>query len=57
MRHPWTFEETRPHLGVETQRQWSDQAIANRFRGYLHEFGLFIPVGLGETSAFIFRRG
>ena len=23
-----TFEETREHLGVETQRQWSDQAIA-----------------------------
>jgi hypothetical protein len=23
-----TFEETRAHLGVETQRQWSDKAIA-----------------------------
>jgi hypothetical protein len=23
-----TFEETRCHLGVETQRQWSDKAIA-----------------------------
>jgi hypothetical protein len=23
-----TFEEARAHLGVETQRQWSDQAIA-----------------------------
>ena len=23
-----TFEETRRHLGVETQRQWSDLAIA-----------------------------
>ena len=23
-----TFEETRRHLGVETQRQWSDRAIA-----------------------------
>jgi hypothetical protein len=23
-----TFEEARRHLGVETQRQWSDQAIA-----------------------------
>lgn len=22
-----TFEETRAHLGVETQRQWSDRAI------------------------------
>jgi len=30
--HRWslevTFEETREHLGVETQRQWSDRAIA-----------------------------
>jgi hypothetical protein len=30
--HRWrlevTFEEVRAHLGVETQRQWSDQAIA-----------------------------
>ena len=23
-----TFEESRPHLGIETQRQWSDRAIA-----------------------------
>jgi hypothetical protein len=23
-----TFQETRDHLGVETQRQWSDLAIA-----------------------------
>ncbi len=23
-----TFQETRAHLGVETQRQWSDKAIA-----------------------------
>ena len=23
-----TFQEARPHLGVETQRQWSDKAIA-----------------------------
>ena len=23
-----TFEETRAHLGVETQRQWSDKAIS-----------------------------
>jgi hypothetical protein len=24
-----TFEEVRAHLGVETQRQWSDKAIAH----------------------------
>jgi hypothetical protein len=23
-----TFEEARAHLGIETQRQWSDKAIA-----------------------------
>ena len=27
-----TFEETRRHLGVETQRQWSDLAIADHAR-------------------------
>ena len=25
---PLTFEEARAHLGMETQRQWSDKAIA-----------------------------
>jgi hypothetical protein len=33
-----TFEETRRHLGIETQRQWSDKAIQRTTPGL---FGLF----------------
>ncbi len=38
-----TFEEVRAHLGVETQRQWSDQAIARTTPALL---GLFSVVTL-----------
>jgi hypothetical protein len=38
-----TFEETRRHLGVETQRQWSDLAIARTTPSLM---GLFSPVCL-----------
>lgn len=38
-----TFEEVRAHLGVETQRQWSDKAIA---RTTPSMFGLFSLVTL-----------
>ena len=38
-----TFREVRDHLGVETQRQWSDQAIARTTPCLL---GLFSPVPL-----------
>jgi DDE superfamily endonuclease len=38
-----TFEEVRRHLGVETQRQWSDQAIARTTPALL---GLFSLVAL-----------
>jgi hypothetical protein len=38
-----TFEEARAHLGVETQRQWSDLAIA---RSTPVLFGLFSLVTL-----------
>lgn len=38
-----TFEEVRAHLGVETQRQWSDQAIARTTPAL---FGLFSIVVL-----------
>ena len=38
-----TFEETRAHLGVETQRQWSDRAIARTTPCLL---GLFSLVAL-----------
>lgn len=35
-----TFEEARAHLGVETQRQWSDQAIARTTPCLLGAFSL-----------------
>jgi hypothetical protein len=38
-----TFEESRAHLGAETQRQWSDPAIA---RSTACLFGLYSLVGL-----------
>ena len=38
-----TFEETRAHLGMETQRQWSDLAIARTTPVLL---GLFSMVAL-----------
>ncbi|MBO1909461.1 hypothetical protein J4G37_32120 [Microvirga sp. 3-52] len=38
-----TFQEARAHLGVETQRQWSDRAVA---RTTPCLFGLFSIVTL-----------
>ena len=38
-----TFAETRAHLGVETQRQWSDKAIARTTPALL---GLYSPISL-----------
>ena len=35
-----TFEEVRRHLGVETQRQWSDKAIARTTPALLALFSL-----------------
>jgi hypothetical protein len=35
-----TFQEARAHLGVETQRQWSDQAIARTTPALLGLFSL-----------------
>ena len=35
-----TFVEVRRHLGVETQRQWSDRAIARRIPWLLALFSL-----------------
>lgn len=52
-----TFEEARAHLGIETQRQWSDQAIA---RTTPCLFGLFSIVTLLAQHLFstgqVFRR-
>jgi hypothetical protein len=50
--HRWsmetTFEETREHLGVETQRQWSDLAVARTTPALL---GLFSLVTLWAAEA------
>ena len=43
-----TFEEARRHLGVETQRQWSDLAILRTTPALL---GLFSLVTLWATQA------
>jgi DDE superfamily endonuclease len=54
--HRWcletTFEESRAHLGIETQRQWSDLAI-DRTTPLL--FGLYSLVTLGWRGRFIPR--
>jgi hypothetical protein len=50
--HRWsietTFQETREHLGVETQRQWSDRAIARTTPALL---GLFSLITLWAAKA------
>jgi len=50
--HRWsmetTFQETRKHLGIETQRQWSDLAIARTTPAL---FGLFSLVTLWAAEA------
>jgi hypothetical protein len=50
--HRWsmetTFQETREHLGVETQRQWSDLAIARTTPALL---GLFSLITLWAADA------
>jgi len=43
-----TFQETRRHLGVETQRQWSDLAIARTTPALL---GLFSLITLWAAEA------
>jgi len=50
--HRWsmetTFQETREHLGIETQRQWSDLAIARTTPAL---FGLFSLITLWAAEA------
>ncbi len=41
-----TFEETRTHLGIETQRQWSDLAIARTTPCLLGLFSLICCAAL-----------
>ena len=42
-----SYQEVRAHLGVETQRQWSDRAIARTTPVLM---GLFSWIGLGAHS-------
>jgi hypothetical protein len=45
-----TFEEVRAHLGVETQRQWSDLAIARTTPALLGMFSLVSVLGYRLTQ-------
>ena len=53
-----TFEEVRAHLGVETQRQWSDRAIARSTPVLLGLFSLvtLLADGLKEQNKLTVRR-
>jgi hypothetical protein len=57
--HRWsmetTFQETREHLGVETQRQWSDLAIARTTPALLGLFSL-ITLWAAEAKAALHPR-
>jgi hypothetical protein len=41
-----TFEETRRHLGMETQRQWSDEAISRSTPIILSSFSIITMMGV-----------
>lgn len=41
-----TFEESRRHLGIETQRQWSDKAIERTTPCLLASFSIIILMGI-----------
>jgi hypothetical protein len=53
-----TFEESRAHLGMETQRQWNDRAIARTTPTLLALFSIvtLMAQGLGATGAIIVRQ-
>ena len=50
-----TFEETRAHLGIETQRQWSDQAIARTTPLLMALFSIvvLVAVKINETKKLV----
>ena len=50
-----TFEETRAHLGIETQRQWSDQAIARTTPLLMALFSIvvLVAVKIDETKKLV----
>src|SRR4029077_14142746 len=41
-----TFREAREHLGIETQRQWSDKAIARETPALFALYSIIILIGL-----------
>ncbi len=49
IRDPVTFQECRAHLGVETQRQWSDRAILRTTPALL---GMYSLITLWATTLF-----
>jgi hypothetical protein len=54
-----TFEEARAHLGMETQRQWSDEAIARTTPAVLALFSIVTLLGhhrYGEHQALLVRQ-
>ena len=53
-----TFEESVAHLGMETQRQWNDRAIARTTPTLLALFSIvtLMAQGLGATGAIIVRQ-
>lgn len=46
-----TFEEARAHLGLETQRQWSDRAIARTMPVLLALFSIVTMLALRLSDA------
>ena len=51
-----TFEETRAHLGLETQRQWSDQAIARTTPLLMALFSIVVLVAVKINGSFVRRQ-
>ncbi len=53
-----TFEEARAHLGLETQRQWNDRAIARTTPTLLALFAVvtLMARGLGATESIMVRQ-
>ncbi len=50
-----TFEETRAHLGIETQRQWSDLAIARSTPALMGLFSVVCLMALRLTQGKSFQ--
>ena len=46
-----TFEESRRHLGIETQRQWSDQAVERTTPCLFASFSIIVLMAMKQTEA------